>query len=477
MLRRTLPLALFASALACSSTEDPPADAGTGTPDTGVVPDSGVTPDTGVGDPDSGETPDTGETPDSGVGPTCPAVYEAPGGAPTCAPIGTELQAGTGPIRRGDMAYAVDQACGRVFMFHGDRAEPQSCGPAASQFIDDGYLFEPSTGKWYTLAPTGTKPRNRVRASGAWDAMRNRFILFGGRYRAGTSGAYTYQKDVWAYDPATNAWTELWAQTAAGGPNGRMNTVMVADPVGDRILVFAGGQVSSDAQSFIVDNQTWAFDLATNTWSQLATSGTRPTARLFHTGAFDKNNRVLYIFGGGGADAFTSPTFFQDLWAFDVANETWSRIDAGATLPAGRIKAEMDFDANRNRIVLFGGHDDQQLGNDNDLWSFDLIGGTWSNNHVGDTFNAPAIGFCDFPANFAIVDQCLPERRESHLFRIFGDQAFMYGGRTDCGLTNDTWILDLTTHTWRQVNASFNGMTCYRSGRTDCDQPEARKCG
>lgn len=478
MLRNTLPLALLAATLACSSSEDPPVDTGNnGTPDSGVIPDSGEAPDTGEA-PDSGVVDnDSGVENDSGTGPTCPESFVPSGVNPTCAPIGTELQAGTGPIRRGDMAFAVDQACGRVFMFHGDRAEPANCGPAASQFIDDGYLFEPSTGRWYTLEPTGTKPRNRVRGAGAWDAMRNRFILFGGRWRSGAAGAYIYQRDVWAYDPATNSWTELWAQSANGGPTGRMNTVMVADPVGDRVLLFGGGQVSADATSFIVDNQTWAFDLSTNTWSQLATTGTRPTARLFHVGAFDRNNRVFYIFGGGGADAFTSPTFFQDLWALDVVAGTWSRVDQGATLPAGRIKGEMDYDPDRNRLLLFGGHDDQQLGNDNDLWTFDLATRTWTNNILGDTFNAPAIGFCDFPADFAIVDQCSPERRESHLFRIFGDKAFMYGGRTDCGLTNDTWILDLNTHQWRQVNGSFNGMTCYRSGRTDCDQPDARKCG
>jgi hypothetical protein len=111
------------------------------------------------------------------------------------------------------------------------------------------------------------------------------------------------------------------------------------------------------------------------------------------------------------------------------------------------------------------------------VWTFTLDTFLWELQRQGDTFNRPQLGFCDFPSDFATIDPESPERRESHLFVIGDDRAFMYGGRTDCGLTNDTWILNLPDATWQQINQSFNGMTCYRSGRTDCDDPEARKCG
>jgi hypothetical protein len=395
-----------------------------------------------------------------------------------CEPPGPEMAPGSAPVRRGDMAVAYDTDCDRVIMFFGDKAEPQMCGPAGSQFLLDGWVFDPVRGTWAEIPASTPAPITRARPSGAWDPGSGRMILFGGRYRPGSSGAYSYPNDLWAFDPKTNAWEMLAAENAAGAPSGRMNTVLVADPDRNRVLVHDGGVVSADFMSFVIDAGVWAFNLGTNTWEKLTTNGTAPTPRLFHTGAIDTMRGRLYVFGGGGEDAFTSTTFFDDLWYLDLSSNTWFEAPRSALIhPDGRIKGYMDYDAARDRLLLFAGHDDQQLGNANDLWAFDAAAQSWSLVRRGDTFNRPQIAFCDFPADFATIDAESPERRESHLWIIHGDEAYMYGGRTDCGLTNDTWILDLRTDTWRQINQSFNGMTCYRSGRTDCDMPEARKCG
>lgn len=393
-----------------------------------------------------------------------------------CEPPGPEMQPGSAPIRRGDMAFAYDTSCDRVIMFFGDKAEPQMCGPAASDFLTDGWVFDPARGTWAQIPdPSGPAPQHRARSSGVWDPNSNRMILFGGRYRAGTSGAYQFFNDIWAYDPSTNTWEELAGMNAPNAPNGRMNTLMVADPDNNRILIHDGG--TTDFTSFPIDEGVWAFDLNAKTWEKLAVGGTLPTARLFHTGALDRQRNRLYIFGGGGEDAFTSVTFFKDLWYLDLNTLTWTQIPESGEWPRGRIKGVMDYDEARDQIILFAGHDDGNLGNDNDVWAFHLETEQWELKSLGDTFNRGQFGFCDFPADFANVDLSTPERRESHLFVINGDQAFMYGGRTDCGLSNDTWILNLEDTTWEQINESFNGMTCYRSGRTDCDDPEARKCG
>jgi hypothetical protein len=137
----------------------------------------------------------------------------------------------------------------------------------------------------------------------------------------------------------------------------------------------------------------------------------------------------------------------------------------------------MDYDEARNRIVLFAGHDNSSLGNNNDVWTLNLDTLVWERLPGGDVYNRPQIAFCDFPADFATIDPAFPERRESHLFINMGERMLMYGGRTDCGLANDTWYLHLPDMTWENVNESFTGMTCFRSGRTDCNEPDARKCG
>lgn len=433
-------------------------------PDAGSSTDLGFAADALTGGEDAAA--DAGGDPvDSGVGGGCPA-------------LGPLVDEGNGPPRRGDMAFAFDPECRRVLMFYGDAAEPLNCNPSASVFLDDGYAFDVATGRWSAIEVMGaSKPLRRARSSGAWDPASKRFIVFGGRYRAGTTGPYTFLNDVWAFDPATKTWEELSAQDAAGAPPGRMNTQIVLDARSNRVVVFGGGKVAAGGISFEAFNDTWAFDLANKTWRELGQHGTKPEGRLFHVTAYDAANQHLYVFGGGGADALTAAQFLRDMHRLDFEADAWSAVTPAGEIPAGRIKATMEYDPARNRLVLFGGHDDGALGNDNDIWTFDIAAQAWTRQVEGDVFHAPALGQCDFPADFAIIDPASPERRESHAFSILGDIAVMHAGRTDCGLANDTWVLDLLTFSWQRINNSFTGMTCFRSGRQDCMMPGAKKCG
>ena len=397
------------------------------------------------------------------------------GGNQACAPLGTPLQQGAAPQQRGDMAYGFDPGCGRVFMAFGDEGVPQMCNSPPSVFVDDFWVHDLAPGQWTQIEVTGTKPMRRARSVGAWDAMRGRFLVFGGRFRQGSSGQYTFLNDLWAFDPASKTWTELSAQGAAGGPGGRMNTTMVADPERDRIIVYGGG--TTDFMQFYPDARTWAFDLSTNTWSELGLQTQSPPARLFHVAALDRRRGRLFAFTGGGADAFLATSFKDDMWYLDFASDSWVQVPTDSSFPAGRIKSVMETDHDRDRLIMFGGHDDTDLGNTNDLWSFDLATLQWNIQKAGDVFSTPARARCDFPATFTIPDVSSPERREAHLFVTAGTKALLFGGRTDCGIANDTWVLDLTSLTWTQMNDSFVGMTCARAGRSDCSDPNADMCG
>jgi N-acetylneuraminic acid mutarotase len=424
-------------------------------------------------DDDTGDPPDSGEPPDAGDQDT--GVVDMGTVTSKCDPPGAELPAGMAPMRRGDMAFAYDTNCDRVIMFHGDEAEPLNCGFAGSAFITDGWVFDPARGTWAEIPDqAGDKPLPRARAGAVWDPNGNKMILFGGRWRpAGSTGAYTFLNDIWAYDPSNNTWELLGDQTTPNAPSGRMNMVVVMDPERNRVLVHDGG--ITDFQTFTIDPGVWAFDLGGRTWTKQPITGPTPPPRLFHTAALDKMRSRLYIYGGGGEDAFTGP-FYGDTWYLDLNALTWTQV-TGSPAPEGRIKGVMDYDEARDRIVLFAGHDNSQLGNNNDLWVLTLDTLLWERRPGGDVFNRDQFGFCDFPADFATVDDTFPERRESHVFVIHEDRAFMFGGRTDCGLANDTWYLHLPDTTWENVNESFTGMTCFRSGRTDCNDPQARKCG
>ncbi|MBI2378256.1 MAG: hypothetical protein HYV07_29920 [Deltaproteobacteria bacterium] len=447
----SLPAALCASlAFACAKETQPRA-----------------TEDVGVAEDALGNDADSADAGEADAGPSLDAG-QGDGGLPR----------GTAAPRRGDMAFATNPATGQTFMFFGDRAEPMMCDFPVSDFVDDGWVFDPASGQWAEIILSGTRPLKRARSAAVWDETSQRVILFGGRFRAGTTGDYTWLNDLWAFDPTTNAWTELSAQDAGGAPSGRMNATLVADPVRNRVVVHGGG--TTDFTAFQVDTDSWAYSFTTSSWTQIGTGRPQPnppgeSGRLFHVAAVDQTRGRMFVFGGGGQNAFN--VFVGDMWYMNLVTTEWVQVSLGAGAPDPRIKASMIYDAPRDQLVLFGGHDNGNLGNDNDVWTFDLETLTWTRRIQGDRFNRPAFGFCDFPADFAIIDPASPERRESHLFAPFAGGAIMYGGRTDCGLANDTWTLDLDTMTWTQISNSFTGMTCFRSGRTDCAEPNAKKCG
>src|SRR5205085_1827041 len=110
--------------------------------------------------------------------------------------------------------------------------------------------------------------------AGDWD--RNRALMFGGRYRdkATTMGAYTLFNDTWAFDFASKTWSQL--PTTGTPPSPRSNTAIGV--VGGLLLVF-GGNTSSSGLTFTPQNDLYALDLKTNAWRTVTTQGTPPKAR------------------------------------------------------------------------------------------------------------------------------------------------------------------------------------------------------
>src|SRR2546421_12184218 len=72
---------------------------------------------------------------------------------------------------------------------------------------------------------------------------------------AGPSAQFT--NDVWAYAPATNAWTQLSATGAPGAPSARAHAAAAWDPANNRLLIFGGA--TNDNAMHALANDLWAF--------------------------------------------------------------------------------------------------------------------------------------------------------------------------------------------------------------------------
>lgn len=392
---------------------------------------------------------------DSGTGPG--NSVGAPGSPPVClgAPKGSPL-----PVPRGDSAGALSPDGQTLVLFGGDTAIAP-CGSVAAA-VHDGTSFVLDVGCGdYTQVDVAPPARSRhVLLS---DRARKRAVLFGGRTRKGTSGPYTLFADLWAFDFAQRAWSEVPTQGTA--PSARANTAAAVDETHGELVVF-GGNTSSDGLAFAPQNDTFVLDLATSTWRKLE-SATKPPARLFHAMAMDGANRVAWVISGGDKNAFTGP-FLRDVWKLDVAASTWTKVETSGDAPLGLINHAAVYDAVGKRVIVFGGHDDGAVGNQNEIRTLDVATGVWSRLAMGDTLNTPSKKACEFAADFTTIDKASPERRSSFVFAPSGDgQGFYVGfGKGDCGLLGDAHWFSVPTSRWSAVRKSPVGLSCLRAQET-----------
>lgn len=357
------------------------------------------------------------------------------------------------PSARGEVSGVWDEARGRLVFFGGDEGTPVDC-TSRTDFVGETWAFATDCDNFEPLAVDAGPPA-RGRHATALDAERGWMIVHGGRFRDGTSGTYTLYDDTWALDLATDTWTQLGEE----GPGERTNHTAVVS--GGRYIVF-GGNESRDGASFRPLGDTWALDLDTRTWTELDTTGDDPGERLFHAAALSADGGTMYVYGGGDERAFTGP-FFGDLFALDLATNTWTELhDGRGDAPNPRIWPGLH--AVDGGLLLWAGHDDGALGNTNELWRFDLGSGAWTQLSEGDVINAGANGFCDFPADFVTPDLSAPERRNAGVSAITGaGELIVFGGKTDCGLINDVWTWDPGSGAWTSRSKATTGEICERA--------------
>jgi len=353
----------------------------------------------------------------------------------------------------GELEGAWDANRAQLVFFGGNLAPAEEC-QTRTEFGDETWIFIPQCETFVPLEIAGPSPRGRFMV--AMDADRDQLLLFGGRYRDGSSGSYTLHDDLWALDLASQTWTEL--APVNSGPSARVNGAMA---VSGTTLVLFGGNTSTSGASYDPQDDVWSLDLDTLEWTDRGSTG-GPDDKLFHAGAMSDDGSTYYLYGGGDENAFFGD-FHTDTWALDVADWSWSEVDDGADGPLGRLAPSLVHDSDNNRLIMFGGHDDGLLGNTNDTWALDLGGGGWSTVVTGDVIDEGGNGFCDFPTDFTAVDFTSPERRHQHVSTRAGDRLMVFGGKTDCGLINDVWQFDLATDSWTELSTASAGESCVRA--------------
>ncbi|GAB4365819.1 MAG: hypothetical protein OHK0021_09400 [Bryobacter sp.] len=255
---------------------------------------------------------------------------------------------GPQPSARFDGTIAVDTRNNHLYLFGGTDATGD---------VNDLWRYDLASRQWSAISPAGALPPARHGHTLNYDPASHRLFVIAGQARS-------FFGDVWAYDIAANRWTEL-ARSGAG-PSSRYSHSTVLDAKRNR-LVFSHG-FTSDRGRF---DDTWAFDLATNQWSDITPSGSKPLRRCLHHAVINPARDEMYLYGGCSSGAGACPQ--ADLWVLDLTRNTWREVGLNPR-PAGRQWYGISWDEARSRIVIFGGSGFGSLG---DAWEYDPAANRW----------------------------------------------------------------------------------------------------
>lgn len=310
----------------------------------------------------------------------------------------------TSPAGRFAHTMAYDAGSDRVILFGGNLGTPFAPGT-----IDgETWSYDFNNNTWSDLNPS-TQPSPRQGAPMVYDSKADRFILFGGF--DGTDR----RDETWSYDHTANAWTDLQPTVRPPGVTGA--GIMAYDSSSDRTILYGGNTGTATS------SDTWSYDYNTNTWTKMHPAA-HPAAEDGHRLAYDSGSDRIIFFGG------YDPSTGYDTdatWSYDYSTATWKSLNPAVT-PSARSFHGLVYDAQSNRIVLFGG-DSGGFANQ-DTWTYDLGVNGWTNR---DLVRGPS----------ARIGHSIVYDSES-------DRAIMFGG-LGSGLLSDTWAYDDDNKTWSDM--------------------------
>ncbi|TRO48323.1 hypothetical protein E2P65_03095 [Candidatus Bathyarchaeota archaeon] len=214
---------------------------------------------------------------------------------------------------------------------------------------------------------------------------------------------------------------------AGDRPSPRFGHRMVYDPVNDRTLLF-GGAVYENSYTFFDD--LWAYDYASNTWIEID-CGPGPSGRFNFMMVYVPGIHGLFLFGGYSVRDRTS-----DTWFYDIEGNAWTELEPPDS-PSPRSDSAIVYDAENGVVILHDGYcrDDSHP---SDVWVYDFGLGNWVRM---DPEEGP-----------------LPQYGHHMVYDSENGRVVMYGGHWSIrdprshGYSDGVWVYDYPTDSWTKVD-------------------------
>lgn len=213
-----------------------------------------------------------------------------------------------------------------------------------------------------------------------------------------------------------------WRALDASGPSAREDHTWTVDGAGGTAFLFGG------RDGLEVHGDLWAFDLASDTWSSVeAPDG--PAPRFGHEAAWVDGIGLVVFAGQSG------PDFFNDVWAFGPEDGTWRQLPSRGDVPVARYGTCAAIGPDGRLWISHGFTSDGTRFADTK--AYDFADGTWSD---------------ETPSGDLPVNRCL-----HGCWWTSDGQLALFGGQTT-GVTglDDRWILR-PGEGWTQVSGEQPG--------------------
>jgi hypothetical protein len=208
-----------------------------------------------------------------------------------------------------------------------------------------------------------------------------------------------------------------WSRFAAPGPSAREDHTWTVDGEGQFAYLFGGRDGTA------VHGDTWRYDLAADTWSQLEPASS-PPARFGHEAVWVEGVGLVVVAGQAGS------AFFNDLWAYEPERNGWTELPANGAIPTPRYGtcAALGPDG---RLWISHGFTSEGT-RFSDTRAYDFASGTWAD---------------ETPSGPRPVERCL-----HGCWWTENDELTLYAGQTTgVAALDDLWTLH--DGSWTRIEA------------------------
>lgn len=247
------------------------------------------------------------------------------------------------PSARYYFSMVYDSAHDRVILFGGWDGDRD----------DETWVYNYSDNTWTNMTMLSAKPSARYTQSMVYDSTNDVVVLFGGMDSVGRDD------ETWIYNFTDNSWTNM--NPPSTKPSARWRHSMVYDSTHEVVVLFGG----FDGGGF--DDETWVYNYTDNTWTNMTTSLNKPSARWGHSMVYDSTHDRVILFGGDAMDGYN-----DEIWIYDYVTNTWTNMITLSTKPSARYGHSMAYDSTHDRVILFGGYEMWDF--NNETWESSLQG-------------------------------------------------------------------------------------------------------